>query len=286
MSTRRKVVNTLALMGLFALPGSALAEEPAVETPVPIAIPDCPNLPGLQTTAPSGLTAYWYPDGRQRPVTKEDEAAVADAWARYPERISLSCHVAGAGVEPSPLDTIDLTSIQWVEPFIEMTQDKYQTWVYVFRPNVTVQGTNLRDQISAAAPNKSPYRPLAGSITLYGNGGNDFLAGGTGGNVLDGGLGNDQLAGSPGPDRLIGGPGNDSMSGLAGKDQLIGGKGNDSLDSTDGKPGDIVNCGPGRDKAHIDRGDRVFGCERMLVKKRGKYVAVRGVNPARWTVVP
>jgi Ca2+-binding RTX toxin-like protein len=51
----------------------------------------------------------------------------------------------------------------------------------------------------------------------------DFLVGGSGGNVLLGGEGNDSLAGGNARDVLIGGRGRDIMNGLGGDDILIGG---------------------------------------------------------------
>ena len=64
-------------------------------------------------------------------------------------------------------------------------------------------------------------------------------------------LGNDVLYGGRGDDRLDGGPG---------RDRLFGGPGNDMLRARDGAR-DVVDCGPGRDTAVIDRFDRVSGCE-------------------------
>jgi len=39
-----------------------------------------------------------------------------------------------------------------------------------------------------------------------------------------------------------------------GRDRLDGGAGNDVLDARDGRGGDVVRCGPGRDRALVDRG--------------------------------
>jgi Ca2+-binding RTX toxin-like protein len=41
---------------------------------------------------------------------------------------------------------------------------------------------------------------------------------------------------------------------------LDGGAGNDRISARDGER-DRVRCGPGRDTAIVDRGDRVKGCE-------------------------
>jgi len=55
-----------------------------------------------------------------------------------------------------------------------------------------------------------------------------------------------------------------------GRDRLAGGAGNDRLNTRDRRRGDSANCGESRrdrDRASIDRGDRVRGCER--VNRRG-----------------
>jgi Ca2+-binding RTX toxin-like protein len=122
---------------------------------------------------------------------------------------------------------------------------------------------------------------LGGNDVILGLGGNDLLDGGPGDDNLDGGSGRDKLkgqkgddtlTGGPGDDVLIGGPGkdklnggkgNDTLIGNAGKDSLIGGPGNDTINARDGV-GELVKCGPGRDKVRADRKDRLSGCETKL----------------------
>lgn len=85
--------------------------------------------------------------------------------------------------------------------------------------------------------------------------------------------------GTNGPDRLVGTAENDTLSGRGGNDVLIGrgdsdrlfgGPGRDLIDARDpGRPeGDLVNCGPGFDRAIVDPSteDRVArNCERVRV---------------------
>jgi Ca2+-binding RTX toxin-like protein len=97
----------------------------------------------------------------------------------------------------------------------------------------------------------------AGADVLLGAAGADRLSGGAGNDRLTGGRGNDHLTGGAGNDRLTGGAGNDHLNGGTGRDRLDGGAGDDVLDARDGRPGDTVRCGPGRDRALVDRGDRV-----------------------------
>lgn len=96
----------------------------------------------------------------------------------------------------------------------------------------TFSGTAKADRITGTAAND----------VLYGLGGADVLLGLNGNDVLSGGRGDDRLDGGPGRDRLFGGPGNDTLR------------------ARDGTR-DVVDCGPGRDTAVVDRVDRVSGCE-------------------------
>jgi hypothetical protein len=102
-----------------------------------------------------------------------------------------------------------------------------------------------------------------GKDRLGGDAGNDRVGGGSGNDTIAGGSGKDRLGGDAGNDRLSGGSGNDTIVGGAGKNRLSGGPGNDVLRARNRKR-DTVSCGAGRrDRASIDRFDRVSGCERI-----------------------
>ena len=71
----------------------------------------------------------------------------------------------------------------------------------------------------------------------------------------------DRLVGSAYDDVLNGFAGNDTLIGGGGKDTLRGGFGNDVIRARDGRR-DVVDCGPGRDVAYVDRLDKVSkNCE-------------------------
>ena len=101
-----------------------------------------------------------------------------------------------------------------------------------------------------------------GDDVLLGGGGDDRLFGRFGADVLDGGAGNDELEGGRGRDTLRGGAGNDQLNGGFDPDRLQGGPGADRLIARSGGK-DVVDCGPGRDTAIVDRADTVRGCERV-----------------------
>jgi hypothetical protein len=103
----------------------------------------------------------------------------------------------------------------------------------------------------------------AGKDRLYGAGGKDTLDGGKGNDKLFGGLGNDILRGTGGKDTLDGGKGNDKLVGGPGVNKYTGGAGNDTVNARNKKK-ETVNCGAGKkDKATVDKKDKVKGCERV-----------------------
>ncbi len=104
---------------------------------------------------------------------------------------------------------------------------------------------------------------LAGSgagDVIFGRGGSDSLRGRDGHDCLVGGAGNDTLRGESGDDRLTGGSGADTLLGGAGINAYDAGSGNDVVDSVNRRV-EFVRCGPGQDRASVDRRDRVSGCE-------------------------
>jgi outer membrane protein assembly factor BamB len=107
----------------------------------------------------------------------------------------------------------------------------------------------------------------AGNDVLYGAGGADVLRGGDGKDRLFGGDGNDVLAGQAGNDLLNAGRGNDRLTGSTGTNRYAAGSGNDIVSARNGRK-ESIDCGSGRgDRATVDRGDKVKGCEKL---KRSK----------------
>jgi Ca2+-binding RTX toxin-like protein len=120
--------------------------------------------------------------------------------------------------------------------------------------NDLVHGANGNDTIYGDGCNAVKPAADDGNDTLYGDAGNDRLLGQGG---------NDILAGGGGRDRLEGGAGNDKLAGGAGTNTLNGGSGNDTIDARNHQR-DTVDCGAGRrDRAKVDRRDRVKHCERV-----------------------
>jgi Ca2+-binding RTX toxin-like protein len=112
--------------------------------------------------------------------------------------------------------------------------------------------------------------PQLSGCYLNGGSGNDTLTGDTGSNRLFGEGGHDLLDGRARDDELDGGVGNDRLIGGAGPDMLEGGAGADRLQAREDRSAgeqpkkDRVDCGTGRrDRATVNRRDRVTRCERV-----------------------
>jgi Ca2+-binding RTX toxin-like protein len=112
----------------------------------------------------------------------------------------------------------------------------------------TLDGTGAADLIFG----------LAGDDLIRGFGDDDCLVGGSGGDRLLGGSGYDRLTGGRGADTLVGG---------SGVNRYDAGAGNDVVNARNGRA-ELVSCGSGRDRARIDRRDRVRNCERVKRPRR------------------
>ena len=108
----------------------------------------------------------------------------------------------------------------------------------------------------------------AGADRISGHGGADRIQGGRGFDRIKGGAGADTLLAGPGGGVLVGGPGRDEFNAVDGRP--TGGAGRDVIRARDGGP-DVVNCGPGRDVADVDRVEEgVFGCEKVVQPGSGQ----------------
>ena len=146
--------------------------------------------------------------------------------------------------------------------------------ISAFAGNDLVYARAGGDDIRAGAGNDG-VRAADGGDVAYGGRGNDLIAGGDGADRLKGGSDSDRVNGGDGPDRasgnkgaddVSGGEGDDSLFGGWGADRVYGGSGNDELHAlaADGDV-DLLQCGPGRDKAWVLRAERprtqIVGCE-------------------------
>ena len=133
---------------------------------------------------------------------------------------------------------------------------------YTLRVSVTAKNAFgsmvVQSSATEAVAGNPPHirgRRIVGTAT------GEYLAGGGHDDIVYGLGGNDTLLGGAGDDRIFGGSGNDVITGGSGADHLYGGPGSDTIYSADGER-DIVDCGPGRDRAVVDLGiDTTINCE-------------------------
>ena len=97
---------------------------------------------------------------------------------------------------------------------------------------------------------------------IFGFGGNVRIRGRRDHDCLIGGSGNDRLYGERGNDRLTGGRGRDVLVGGRGRNAYDAGPREGLVNARNGKR-ELVRCGRGRDRARVDRRDRVRSCERV-----------------------
>ena len=123
----------------------------------------------------------------------------------------------------------------------------------------------LEEALTPDDPASSP-QPCGGlapkrcEFALVGKHGPDRLVGTDEGDDLRGRGGRDRLRGRGGRDCLRGGAGADRLNGGPHADRLAAGAGGDRVNARDGER-DRVRCGPGHDRARVDRHDRARGCE-------------------------
>ncbi|MCA8987281.1 MAG: hypothetical protein KDA78_06555, partial [Planctomycetaceae bacterium] len=96
----------------------------------------------------------------------------------------------------------------------------------------------------------------SGNDTIKGYGGNDRLYGGSGNDYIDAGSGNDYAYGNDGNDTIKGGYGNDYLNGGNHNDTLLGESGNDRINGMSGN--DHINGGSGTDTMWGGSGDDVI----------------------------
>ena len=148
----------------------------------------------------------------------------------------------------------------------------------VYFPTVADVGYTLRVSVTAtnaygtAVVLSPPTDPVSASPPhirgrrIVGTAKGEYLAGGGHDDVIFGLGGNDTLLGGAGDDRIYGGAGGDVITGGSGADHLFGGPGSDTIFATDGER-DVVDCGPGNDRAVVDSVDSVVNCEVVVTSR-------------------
>jgi Ca2+-binding RTX toxin-like protein len=110
------------------------------------------------------------------------------------------------------------------------------------------------------------------SEVIIGFAGDDLVLAKNGHDCAVGGPGDDRIDGGGGMDRLTGGPGRDVLVDREDGNAFDAGPGRDSVYARNGAR-ELVQCGPGKDRAQIDRNDRARGCELVTYQGRVPQLA-------------
>ena len=209
----------------------------------------------------SGNRPRWSPDGRQ--------IAAATGFPSYPSQVVVLARdgsnqrIVTEGAQPiwSP-DGRQLAFVKNESGPCDPSQVVTRVYVINLDGSGETRVTPRLSRNTCGAADEDPdWQPRC---TRYGNNRNNRVTGTAGRDVLCALAGRDIIRAGGGDDVVLGGDGNDVIFGGSGKDWLFGSAGSDLILARDGTP-DIVNGGPGRDQARIDRGlDRLFDAERVL----------------------
>ena len=119
------------------------------------------------------------------------------------------------------------------------------------RTRCTIVGTAKKDKLVGTKK----------ADVICGLGGNDRIVGGKGNDLILAGKGNDRATGGSGNDEIHGNSGRDRMYGNSGRDKFVDRGG--AKVSAARRNADYVNGGRGRDRASVNKGDRVRSVERV-----------------------
>ena len=149
---------------------------------------------------------------------------------------------------------------------------------YINEPTFGEEAPASGNDFASGGPGDDEFRLSYGNDHAEGGPGADRIELGAGDDSGDGGADGDFLRGEEGDDLLAGGEGGDRLIGDRGVDTLEGGEGDDRIAAgavvsepweslfvfspgpIENEP-DRVDCGPGSDKATIDKTDTAGGCE-------------------------
>jgi outer membrane protein assembly factor BamB len=249
-------------------------EEPADDLPV-ASVRDAAALEGssgntsMQVTLaldkawPTPVVAHWY-TGDYSAFAPGDYTAVTDGSATFsPGQTTAAISVSIAGDtadEPNEAFGVALSSVE--NGVAHPTKPWGAGWIVDDDEPSPEDPPDPPDPPDPDSPFPIQGDPAAPPCSRAISGGpkHDRLDGGDSPERIRGRGGNDRLDGGDGQDCLDGGPGNDRLRGGDGFDDLNGGAGRDRLQARDGEP-DVVRCGGARDRAIVDAGDVVKGCE-------------------------
>lgn len=183
----------------------------------------------------------WSPDGRTIAFdTDRSEPGNLDVWVMNADGSDQHAVIASIALDALPAYSRDGTKLA----FVSERTSKNDRRIYVSDTN----GKNVQ-RLAVPAGGRWQMNPVWG-VRPSG----DHC-------TIEGTINADVLTGTSGSDTICGGAGADVITGGGGSDTLLGGPGDDRIMAKD-RHRDVVDGGPGRDAAAVDRKlDRVRGVE-------------------------
>jgi hypothetical protein len=210
----------------------------------------------------NGRSPAWSPTGQEIALVRNSSLVVVDATRGTQREVAHAARPdlgLGDGVAWSP-DGGTLV-------FVDLEIEGCGTHQVIRRLTlVGVDGSNRRPLFptSCAYDDWDPdWRRLC---TVYGSDRDDRLVGTPTSDVICGRRGDDVIRGGGGDDVILAGDGADRIYGGAGRDRLFGAAGVDSMFAADADA-DVVNGGPGDDRATADELDRTLEVERVAKRR-------------------
>ncbi|MEM6727810.1 MAG: sulfatase-like hydrolase/transferase, partial [Pseudomonadota bacterium] len=142
--------------------------------------------------------------------------------------------------------------------------------------NATLRGGDGDDRLIAVSK--------TGSMTFFGDAGNDYLKGGQGDDYLDGGTGDDVIFGGPGANTLVGGYGNDKIVDGAGASRIFTGPGVNEIHLHDGD--DVIEVGPGVNRIFPGGGAVTFAIKFGGATFINRWRPLHSYNLLNWPGTP
>jgi len=209
---------------------------------------------GMRRTLGRGTYPAWSPDGRSLAFLSDRAIVIVDAHTGVKDReLRLD----------APFSDID-EGLTWSPDGTELAfgfVDPEEAQPLIHLASIDVDGSDpTRLTLPTAVPDSDP--DWRSSCTLYGTAFDNLLSGGSDDDVICGLRGNDRIRAGAGDDVVYGGDGADVLVGGLGVVWLFGAAGDDRIYARDGVA-DLVDGGPGVDRAVVDASDRVSHVERV-----------------------
>jgi dipeptidyl aminopeptidase/acylaminoacyl peptidase len=219
------------------------------------------NGANLRRLLASAWGAVWSPDGSRLAYTASDGGQASLGVARAD---GSEARILSHGVVPGPPAwSPDGSMIAFVR------QQGTSSRIVLIGADGAGEQMVATGSLPAVDPAWRPSAPLPTNrrpCLVQGTAARDVIRGTDRGDLVLAGPGEDTIDGAGGADVLMGDGGKDRLDGGPSADLVVGGTGDDVIQVSD-RVADVIQGGPGRDKAFVDRLDKVIGVEVVVRPK-------------------